>query len=290
LKNSTGVARIIARTSCRAPGVCADPHSWRTAFGETTMAVPGQDEFYNRLMAVMVECTGVQTPEEFSRMIKGTFQHALPHEIMVCGVGGVSREGNNIHKMLNFGYPLEYFEPMRESSGRLDSPLTKIWRETQQPVLFQSGRDDAQYPQEWVKLFNQYDLRNTIAHGVLDLARTFSSYFIISRLPGELGQQHAFIMQILIPHLHLALARSLTTVDEYKGNLTTRKRLSKRQKEVLYWMHEGKTNWEIAKILNLSELNVKYHVYQVFIKLEVRSRAHAVSKARDLGLFLPPVV
>jgi transcriptional regulator EpsA len=249
----------------------------------------GTAEFNSRLMAVMAECTDVQTPEEFTRLIKGSFQEALPHEIMVCGIGGVSREGNNIHKMLNFGYPLNYFEPMRDPSGKLDSPLTKIWRETQKPVFYQAGRDDHLYEPRWVELFNQYDLRNTIAHGVLDLARVFSSYFIVSRLPGEVGAEHSFIMQILTPHLHHALARSLTTVDEYKGSLTNRRRLSERQRQILYWMHEGKTNWEIAKILNMSELNVKYHVYQIFIKLEVRSRAHAVSKARDLGLFLSAV-
>jgi DNA-binding CsgD family transcriptional regulator len=91
-------------------------------------------------------------------------------------------------------------------------------------------------------------------------------------------------MKLLTPHLHFALARVLATVDDYHGSLSkSKKALSERQREILHWLHEGKTNWEIAKILDLSELNVKYHIDQIFQKLEVRSRAHAVAKGRDLA-------
>lgn len=243
-----------------------------------------QADLDKRIMAVLVECTSVQTADEFSRVVEGSFRAVLPHESMLCGIGGISPQGNHIRKILNFNYPLEYFEPLRDEDGRLDSPLMKRWRETQQPQLFQSGRDDHEFPDDWVRLFNKYDLRNTIAHGVLDVGGVFSSFFIFSRMPGEIGQDHAFLMKLMTPHLHFALARVLSTVDEYQGKLgKSRKALSERQREILHWLHEGKTNWEIAKILGLSELNVKYHVDQIFLKLEVRSRAQAVAKGRDLA-------
>lgn len=243
-----------------------------------------QDNLDKRIMTVLVECTSVQTADEFARVIKGSFRAVLPHELMLCGIGGISRQGSHIRKILNFNYPLEYFEPMRDEDGRLDSPLMKRWRETQEPQLFQSGRDDHDFPLDWVRLFNKYDLRNTIGHGVLDVGGVFSSFFIFSRIPGEIGPDHAFLVKLLTPHLHFALARVLTTVEEYQGSLgKSKKALSERQREILYWLHEGKTNWEIAKILNLSELNVKYHIDQIFLKLEVRSRAQAVAKGRDLA-------
>lgn len=243
------------------------------------------DDLDQRIMAVLVACTNVKTADEFSRMVEGSIRAVLPHEMMLCGIGGISRQGNRIRKILNFDYPLEYFEPLRDAEGRLDSPLMKRWRETQEPQLFQSGRDDHAYPDEWVRLFNKYDLRNTIAHGVLDVGGVFSSFFIFSRMPLEIGPHHAFILKLLTPHLHFALARVLATVEEYQGILGDRKKvLSERQREILHWLHEGKTNWEIAKILNLSELNVKYHIDQIFLKLEVRSRAQAVAKGRDLAV------
>jgi transcriptional regulator EpsA len=242
-----------------------------------------------RVMDVIVQCAEVHTATEFSAVIKGGLLEVLPHEAMVCGIGGVSKQGHYIHKMLNHDYPIGYFTDLRDGEGRVEGPLIKKWRETLEPVLFQSGRDDADFPEEWVRIFNQHELRNTIGHGVMDLTRTFTSYFVFSRLPDEVGPKHAFLIKILVPHLHFALTRALTTIEEYHGELTPmRKPLSERQREILYWMHERKTNWEIATILELSEINVKYHVEQIFHKLDVRNRAHALVKARDLGLLLPP--
>lgn len=143
-----------------------------------------QNEIDRRIMRVLVECTQVQTAGEFTRMVEGAFRAVLPHGSMLCGMGGVSRQGNHIRKILSIDYPLEYFEPLTDADGRLDSPLMKRWRETFEPQLFQSGRDDHLYPGDWVRLFNKYDLRNTIAHGVPDLGGVFSSFFIFSRIPG----------------------------------------------------------------------------------------------------------
>ncbi|MES2317758.1 MAG: helix-turn-helix transcriptional regulator [Pseudomonadota bacterium] len=245
-----------------------------------------QQDFDKRIMAVLVECMDVQTADQFTRLVEGSFRAVLPHEMMLCGIGGISAQGNHIRKILNYDYPLAYFEPLRDADGRLDSPLMKRWRETQEPQLFQSGRDDHAFPEDWVRLFNKYDLRNTLAHGVLDVGGVFSSFFIFSRMPGAIGPQHSFLMKLLTPHLHFALARVLATVEEYQGALCkSRKALSVRQREILLWLHEGKTNWEIAKILGLSELNVKYHIDQIFLKLGVRSRAQAVAKGRDLAAY-----
>jgi transcriptional regulator EpsA len=247
-------------------------------------AVRSTKNIDKKIMAVLVDCMNVQTADQFRQVIDGSFQSVLPHEVMLCGIGGISRQGNHVRKIVNFDYPLEYFEPLRDDDGRLDSPLMKRWRETQEPQLFQSGRDDHAFAEDWVRLFNKYDLRNTMAHGVLDVGGVFSSFFILSRMPGAVEAQHAFLMKLLTPHLHFALARVLATVEEYQGALSRSKRaLSERQREILHWLHEGKTNWEIAKILDLSELNVKYHIDQIFLKLEVRSRAQAVAKGRDLA-------
>ena len=60
--------------------------------------------------------------------------------------------------------------------------------------------------------------------------------------------------------------------------------LSRREVEVLIWAMEGKTNWEIAVILALSERTVKFHVHNAMSKLRATSRAHAVAVAIRRGL------
>lgn len=236
------------------------------------------------LMNIIVRSNAVNDSQALLALLNNDVQKVLRQDVMVCGVGGVSPKGSYAHKVLHHSYPPAYFEDLVSAEGRVDSPLMQRWRQVQEPVFFQSGRDDAQYPAEWVRIFNKYQLRNTIAHGVLDVQRTLASYFIFSRIPGEVGPREVFIMKMITPHLHLALVRALTTVQEFSHLTTPNEALSDRQKQILRWINEGKTNWEIAQILEMTEKNVKYHIEQIFSKLQVRNRTQAVAKAMLLGL------
>jgi LuxR family maltose regulon positive regulatory protein len=60
--------------------------------------------------------------------------------------------------------------------------------------------------------------------------------------------------------------------------------LSAREMEVLALIAEGKSNQEISAQLYLALNTVKRHAYNIYAKLEVKKRTHAVSKARQLGL------
>lgn len=54
--------------------------------------------------------------------------------------------------------------------------------------------------------------------------------------------------------------------------------LTSRESEVISWAKLGKTTWEIAMILGLSEATVKFHFKNVYHKLEVTNRAQAIAK------------
>ena len=60
--------------------------------------------------------------------------------------------------------------------------------------------------------------------------------------------------------------------------------LSGRELAVLELLAEGCTNREIAQRLFIAQGTVKAHVASVYRKLEVHSRAEAVSRAKDLDL------
>ncbi|NPD17065.1 hypothetical protein HOY34_17870 [Xinfangfangia sp. D13-10-4-6] len=55
------------------------------------------------------------------------------------------------------------------------------------------------------------------------------------------------------------------------------KLLSSRQREILDWMRMGKTNAEIAIILQLTKRGVDYHVREILAKLDVSSRTEAAA-------------
>lgn len=52
--------------------------------------------------------------------------------------------------------------------------------------------------------------------------------------------------------------------------------LTDREQEVANWIIEGKDNWSISKILNISERTVKFHNSNIFKKLSVGSKAEII--------------
>jgi DNA-binding NarL/FixJ family response regulator len=63
--------------------------------------------------------------------------------------------------------------------------------------------------------------------------------------------------------------------------------LSEREREVLSLVADGMTNPEIARRLFLSPKTIRNHVSNIFTKLQVADRAHAIVRARDAGLGSP---
>ena len=54
--------------------------------------------------------------------------------------------------------------------------------------------------------------------------------------------------------------------------------LTKAEQAVFHWLRQGKTNWEIAHILNKSEWTVKTQVQHILRKLDARNRQVAISR------------
>ncbi|MDG3085696.1 LuxR family transcriptional regulator [Vibrio hannami] len=57
------------------------------------------------------------------------------------------------------------------------------------------------------------------------------------------------------------------------------KKLTSRERDVIYWAAEGKTTWEIGYILGCSERTVYFHLNNATKKLGVVNRYQAISKA-----------
>ncbi len=60
--------------------------------------------------------------------------------------------------------------------------------------------------------------------------------------------------------------------------------LTSREKEVLCWTAEGKTAYEIAQILDVSERTVNFHINNAITKLGTSNKTQAAVKATALGM------
>lgn len=84
--------------------------------------------------------------------------------------------------------------------------------------------------------------------------------------------------QMLALHMHQLILRLEGTQS------TASIRLSPRERECLLWIAEGKTNWECAMILGLSERTVRFYLESARHKLGAANTIHAVNKAGRASL------
>jgi DNA-binding CsgD family transcriptional regulator len=137
------------------------------------------------------------------------------------------------------------------------------------------------YSREIDSLCNDFGMREGYTHGSRLLATgKYGSKFCFSSPSMKYDKRTIAILDIVTPHLHLALSHLFNnkTADNNSVNLTVR------EKEVLNWLKQGKTSWDISVILGISERTVNYHIYNIMEKLGATNRPQAVAVATRLGL------
>jgi LuxR family quorum-sensing transcriptional regulator LasR len=69
-----------------------------------------------------------------------------------------------------------------------------------------------------------------------------------------------------------------------QSNTAPAPKLTKREGEVLRWIAEGKSNWEISRLVSITEHGVSHHVRNLLLKFKVNCRHQAVAQAQVHGL------
>ncbi|WP_323018586.1 helix-turn-helix transcriptional regulator [Castellaniella sp.] len=60
--------------------------------------------------------------------------------------------------------------------------------------------------------------------------------------------------------------------------------LTVREHDCLYWASQGKTSWEMGRILGITERTANFHIANLCDKLGVRSRQAAITQALQRNL------
>ena len=92
-------------------------------------------------------------------------------------------------------------------------------------------------------------------------------------------------LRTLAMEFHLAFTE-LEKKDRAVGNI----HLTSREKEILLWVAEGKSDSVIADIIGVSHAAIRFHMNNIFKKLDANERTFATVKALRLGLILPSYV
>lgn len=226
-----------------------------------------------------------ETPEHV-RDVLVLFQN---HFSFTRALGGIARLGPNrtfagFGNVVNASYPDEWLymywkngfadvDPVFKSA--LKAPGTQHWQD-----IYRHMSSEKEH--EFLATARQFGLCDGITTGSVDQAcgvATFCSF----------ASEHALDAKRMVPlveytgyYIHMALLRTAPKSAPKTDRCV--KELSSREVTILNWMKNGKTNWEIGKILGVSERTVRFHIESIFSKLEVTSRSQAVATAIEHGL------
>jgi len=258
------------------------------------------------VFSIFEACVKLRTEGEFKDILKKT-SALIGQEMTACGIGVGDVGSMKAVSSVNAGFPANFLAAIVDSSGRVTSPLFRRWEESQSPQSLDFKENPGFYNLNGIDPYLDFSLRNVISHGVLDCSQRYATYFGFAQIPERISSHHSNLIEVLVPHLHVAYTRLisvkkslLSTTDLISGNSGVMlpaddtgyrfhvnngaQALSTREHEVMRWLFEGKSNWDIGRILNISEHTVKNHVQRIIKKLNATSRQHAVAIALEMGL------
>jgi transcriptional regulator EpsA len=228
----------------------------------------------------------VASIRQFFLWTQGQLQALLPHQVMVAlhfAPSGALRRLECLHATLLPAHVERLLTDPR------DGLALRIARHCMQgarlPALTHVDDDGRSAPRGPLAGFDadlgDAGFDSVLVHGTGPLAEG-ASVFVLFGLPMRPGPRHAYFLELLLAHLHLALLR-LPMPEARSADLPSRP-LSARETEIVGWLREGKSNDEMAAILGISALTVKNHLQRIYRLLGVGNRAHALARCLELRL------
>jgi transcriptional regulator EpsA len=221
---------------------------------------------------------------------QGLLQNLVPHELLLCAV----REDRALTYQVDcFASPWIDSERIRalfQQDVELVAGLVRRWIEGEfHPIVWPVRSADAPAPGEFAAELQGIGADSLMVHGTYDSLGKPASLFVLGAMSGDLGAEQGFLLELIVPFLHLAWMRSQLArpLEDIQAAAHAPDLLTVREKEILRWIHLGKSNFEIGTILGISPLTVKNHVQKILRKLNVRNRTQAVGRAMALR-FLDP--
>lgn len=202
----------------------------------------------------------------------------LPYEVSLCAIGNAN--SLTINKLINNKFPLDYLQHYFTKRMIQNDPFVSKTLVSEKPHFWnvENYKDKSEY-KRFVMFNKDFGLN-------LGLSSAFSesngkvTFLCLSKPLENPRKHHLQIVNFIMPHLHITFNRLYNLGN---GNCNSHS-LSNKELEVLKWIKEGKTNWEISKIINISEATVKFHIANVLKKLDAVNRGHAVAMALQTGI------
>ncbi|MCC6141562.1 MAG: autoinducer binding domain-containing protein [Nitrospira sp.] len=239
--------------------------------GPESLQYPSRKEFQH-LAEIMHQLRGVQNRDHLPALVSAVAP-LIPHQFAACGSYNTQKHA------LHVAYT-SYDKELNElyvSQGFVTDPSIQLLDRTQIGTVSSEDSPEIIIPREVTSLKLDFGVKTCLSVGVRGVLGT-CTYFALSNFDQRQIWKLRSMMQILAPHFHLAYMRA-TTWAQGPHPSTKRVDLTAREEEIMRWVAEGKTNWEISMILKVSLNTIKFHLKNIYQKLGgVENRWSAVAQ------------
>lgn len=214
------------------------------------------------------------------------FQNLFPFTRVISGLARLTSSGkfDGFTNVVNVSYPDEwiklywqngYFEVDPVLQTALNKIGTQHWGTT-----YREATSPKQ--QEFMLAAKEFGLGDGITTGSADPACRVATFCSFASADSVDAARYVPLVEYFGHYVHLALLRTAPAKPQSMDRCV--KQLTLRELTILNWVKNGKTNWEIAQIMGVTERTIRFHVESIFSKLDVTSRSQAVAIAIEHGL------
>lgn len=196
-----------------------------------------------------------------------------------CAYGDIKKAVHqaipDVH-LLDVSYPENYLNHYLGSQYHMTDPVIAEYLDTLQPVNWDRSVavDDKKIRYTDLIDAEPLGMRGGWTYGTVPPDGGESSMFFIATEQSKADERERAVIKYIIPFLSEAYVRIIKNT----GNLLLKEnvKITQSEVEILNWLKEGKTSWEISVILCKSERVVNFHINNIVKKLNAMNRTHAV--------------
>jgi len=231
------------------------------------------------LLELLSSCVSCSDEESYKSLF-GKLRELTQHDHCTTGIATVDDKGiTGRFDVINIDYPTDWMMLYLEKGFNEVDPVVKSNFCRYEPQFWKELYKKEPPPKDFVMLAEDFGISFGITHGVKNMRGNKGSLFSFAGDHIEQSERTEAVVSLAIPHLTLALDRVLGL-----RRLPDVKKLTKREVEILKWIANGKSNWDISVILNIHRRTVETHIKNIMFKLDVVNRAQAVAVALESGI------
>jgi transcriptional regulator EpsA len=269
-------------------------HVGATPPADTTVLLTTQQA--EAIVGVVEATPQVRRRYQFFVWTQNQLQILLPHQLLACG--SYQRQARELvfeafHSVV---LPAELLALLTDPQSPLLQALMAAWVEGRcRPLVLDTARMSGARLAPAAQCLGDHGITVLAVHGVSRPQRPaeLESFFVFGQTQRGAANALAAHLDLLLPHLHSAWLRVNATERELSPPAPRPRALppagrpgavTDRERQILAWVREGKSNQQIAEVLGISPLTVKNHVQKILRKLGASNRAQAVAQAMSQGL------